>query len=275
MLRDPGVRDEGEDVTESMPDRRPGQAPDRVRPATKPAVRLPTGKVVRPAPGQRVDLSEPRRAVDVCLVFDTTGSMSDKIDGLVHCMVDFVGELAKLRLAWRLTAVPFGDLTVRGDRVVDDLPFVTTREDGERLIRELPRFNGGGNVGESSLEAVMAALGKQYRQPAVKVLVLLTDEPPLESRGLNPAVVGQALAQREVICFAAAPDLDAYRRWAEQNGGQWYLIGPSMDTTALLRFFRSLVRDVAKVARAVHEVGGGSVRRYLETGRRGELPSAD
>jgi hypothetical protein len=258
-----------------VPERRAGRAPDRARPSAKPAVRLPTGKLVRPEPGQHLQLGEPRRAVDVCLVFDTTGSMSDKIDGLVRCMVDFVGELARLKLDWQLTVVPFGDLTVRGDRVVDDLPFVTTREAGERMIRRLPRFNGGGNMGESSLEAVLAALRKPYRKHSVKVLVVLTDEPPLESQQLNTGTVGSALQTSEVICFVASPDLDGYRRWAEDNGGEWYLIGPSMDTTALLRFFRSLVKDVAKVARAVHEVGGGSVRRYLENDRRGELPSAD
>jgi hypothetical protein len=39
-----------------------------------------------------------------------------------------------------------------------------------------------------------------------------------------------------------------------------------MDTQAILSFLRSLVRSVALVASAVHEIGAGSVRRYLELG---------
>ena len=258
------------------PARRPEDAPapaQEIR-RNRPPVRMADGRLVQPQPGQRVGAARDKRAVDVCLVFDTTGSMSDKINGLVRCMVDFVAELAKLKLDWRLTAVPFGDLTVPGDRVVDDLPFVAKRGAAERLITHMPRFNGGGNNGESSLEAMMAALRKPYRAGAVKVLVVFTDEPPLEGPQLDAGTVAEALREREVICFVASPELAGYQRWASENGGVWYPIGARMDTAALLAFLRSLVRDVAAVAGAVHEVGGGSVRRYLESerARRGELP---
>jgi hypothetical protein len=43
----------------------------------------------------------------------------------------------------------------------------------------------------------------------------------------------------------------------------WYEIGQSMDTTLLLGYLRSLVRELPQVAKAVHDLGGGSVRRYL------------
>lgn len=244
-------------------------------PGHAPMLRLPDGQIVRPEPGQTIWIPHSKGgAVDICFVFDTTGSMSDKIDGLVRCMVEFVDELAKLKLDWRITAVPFGDLTIPGDRVVDGLPFVTTRAQGERLLRTLPRFSGGGNEGESSIEAVLAALKKPYRKEAVTVLVVLTDEPPLQTAQLRFDTVARALRAREVICFVASPPLKGFRRWATENGGQWYRIGQVMDTSALLAFLRSLVKNVAHVARAVHEVGGGSVRQYLalEGRRPGELP---
>jgi hypothetical protein len=211
------------------------------------------------------------RPVDICFVFDTTGSMSGKIEGLTRCMVNFVGELSRLRLDWRITAVPFGDLTVRGDRVVGDLPFVGTHDEAEQMLQTLPRFSGGGNVGESSLEAVLEALGKPYRKGTVIVLVVLTDEPPLESGELTADYVADKLLAREIICFVASSDFPGFRRWAAENGGKWYPIRQSMDTRDLLGYLRSLVRDLPKVAKAVHDVGGGSVRRYLDIGReRGE-----
>jgi hypothetical protein len=131
------------------------------------------------------------------------------------------------------------------------------------MLESLPRFNGGWNKGESSLEAVLAALDKPYRRRAVVVLVVLTDEPPLQTRKLTAAHVAERLLAKEVICFVAAPDRPGYRRWADENGGKWYPISQTMDTSALLGYLRSLVRDLPQVAKAVHELGGGSVRRYL------------
>ena len=213
-------------------------------------------------------------AVDICFVFDTTGSMSDKIDGLIECMVDLVGELSRLSLDWRITTVPFGDLTVPGDRVVEDQPFVTDRESAVQQLRTMPQFSGGGNTGESSLEALLAALRKPFRPQTVKVIILLTDEPALHSRELSPAVVGRALRQAEVITFVASPNLPYYQSWAQENGGRWYEIGSAMDTGAIVEFLRALVRQVATVAHAVHALGGGSVRRYLKLGEgdSGSLP---
>jgi hypothetical protein len=216
-----------------------------------------------------------RRMVDVCFVFDTTGSMSDKIEGLVGCLVDFVGELASLSLDWRVTAVPFGDLTVPGDVIVGDLPFAADREVAERLLRGMVRNCGGGNEGESCLEAVQAALAKPYRLGAVKVFVVLTDEPALTHR-LRPAQIESALKRAEVVTFVASPPLDYFRRWAEVTGGTWCDIGSSYDYSGVLAMLRRLVRQVARVAAAVHTLAGGSVSRYLQLppARRGGLPGS-
>ena len=51
-------------------------------------------------------------AVDVCFVFDTTGSMSDKIAGLVRCTAALVGELD------RLGSVSYTHLTLPTIRLV-------------------------------------------------------------------------------------------------------------------------------------------------------------
>ena len=227
---------------------------------------LEDGTVASLEAGKPLDFRARPREVDVCFVFDTTGSMSNKIDGLMSCMVDLVTELAGLSLDWRITAVPFGDLTVPGDRVVRDLPFVATSDQAEHLLRTMPRFDGGGNLGESSAEAMLAAFAKAYRPSAVKVFVLLTDEPALETSQAGTARVTDALAREEVVCFVASPDLPYFRHWAAMTGGDWYPIGAYIDTAAVLRFLRRLLQDVAQIANAVHELGGGSVRAYRALG---------
>jgi hypothetical protein len=209
-----------------------------------------------------------QRQVDVCFVFDTTGSMSSKLDGLVNCMSEFVGELAQLQLDWRVTAVPFGDLLI-GERIVDDLPFVSTRDAAQQLLQHMERFSGGGNGGESSLEAVQAALRKDYRDDAIKVLVVLTDEPPHEVGGLTVGRVGQMIRQGEFICFVAAPHprvqgprVEGFKQWAHANGGRWYPIRQTMPTDKILEFLRSLVQEIPRIVHKALEAG--SVRRYLE-----------
>lgn len=201
------------------------------------------------------------RMVDLCFVFDTTGSMSDKIDGLVECMVDFVRELAGLALDWRVSVVPFGDLTVPGDTIVADLPCTSDRAAAERMLRAMPRNHGGGNDGESVLEAIRAALGKPYRPGAVKVFIVLTDEPALEGQ-LTTRRIEQDLLRAEVIAFVASPALGYYRRWADVSGGAWFEIGESLDYGAIVKTLRGLAKQLALVASRVHSIAGGSVAAY-------------
>ena len=231
-------------------------------PAASPPV---AGPATQPAAPVTEDTASDLQPVDICFVFDATGSMSDKIKGLTDSLVKFVGELARLSLDWRITAVPFGDLTVKGDKIVDDSPVrAHPRKRASRCCAACPGSAGAADVGESSLEAVLAGLAKPYRSDAVIVLVVLTDEPPLESGDLTADFVADQITAREVICFAAATDHPGYRRWAADNGGQWYQIKPGMNTADLLGFLSSLVTDLPQVAKAMHDLGGGSVRRYLD-----------
>jgi len=232
------------------------QTPDR----SAPLLILGSGKTLAVLePGSEHTFSG--RMVDLCFVFDTTGSMSDKIDGLVECMVDLVRELAGLALDWRVSVVPFGDLTVPGDRIVADLPFVSERAAAERMLREMPRNYGGGNEGESVLEAIQAALRKPYRPGAVKILIVLTDEPALEGQ-LTTSRIEQDLLRAEVIAFVASPHHDYYRRWADVSGGAWLEIGSSLDYGAIVAMLRELAKQLALVASQVHGIAGGSVARY-------------
>ncbi len=191
--------------------------------------------------------------------------MSNKIEGLIRCLVELVDDLDELDLDWRLTTVPFGDLTFKhlGDDVVSTQPFVHEREAAQQQIREMPRFSGGGNYGESSIEAMFAGLAKSYRPRAVKIIVLLTDEPALTSSQTTPEAVDRGLHDAEAICFVASPpELRYFQDWAHRHGGEWYQIGPTMDFELL----RSLLSRLATVAREVHTLAGGSVKRYLELG---------
>ena len=215
---------------------------------------------------QGTTISTERPEVDIAFVFDTTGSMLDKRDGLVLSMSTFVDDLARLSLDWRTTVVPFGDLTVPGDRIDGRLPFVYGIEDSKAQLKAMPQFSGGGNTGESAIEAMDAALAKQWRPRAVKVIVLLTDDYALGADQRADEILGRLLSS-ETLCFTAGLDTPYYRSWSERSGGKWVPIGVRMDTSAILTLFRRLVRDIAETASNVHRLGRGSVRKYLELTR--------
>lgn len=243
--------------------KRPSDKPT-TREATLPVMVLPDGSSVVARSGTKGNVQ--RRALDLCFVFDTTGSMSDKIDGLVACMDDLVAKLGSLALDWRVTTVPFGDLTVPGDEVVINEPFITSVSAATRQLRSMPRFSGGGNTGESAVEAMLAACRKAYRKEAVKVLVLITDEPALGVQQGQHSV-HSALSSLDAVCFTVAPDFSYFKQWASQHGGEWRQVRTSVNTTAIMNLFTSLLARMVEVVDSVHRLGGGSVRAYLSQGR--------
>ena len=199
--------------------------------------------------------------VDVCFVFDTTGSMRDKIESLIAAMADMVVELDRRGLDWRISVVPFGDLRLPVDRVEGHHPFTADVAHAEHLLRSMPRFGGGGNGGESSIEAMQAALAKPMRPGAVPVLVLLTDDAAHQDRA-TPQQLEHELLDAEVVTFVVSGALAYYQRWASATGGRWFDIRTRPDTAAILELLQSLCRDIVEVADAVHALAEGSVARY-------------
>jgi hypothetical protein len=243
---------------------KPSSDKPTTRKAVLPVMVLPDGSSVVARSGTKGSVQH--RALDLCFVFDTTGSMSDKIDGLVECMDGLVAKLGNLALDWRVTTVPFGDLTVPGDRVIIDEPFVASVSAATQQLRSMPRFSGGGNTGESAVEAMLAACRKTYRKDAVKVLVLITDEPALGYKQGQHSV-HSSLSSLDAICFTVAPDFSYYKQWASQHGGEWRQVNVSVSTTAIMNLFTSLLTRMVEVVDSVHRLGGGSVRAYLGQGR--------
>jgi von Willebrand factor type A domain len=216
-------------------------------------------KIVAHKPGTSVNVGP--SLADICIVFDTTGSMSGKITQLIECMTGFADELGSLSLDWRISVVPFGGLTEPGDRVELQWPFVTTAQQAKTQLRQMPRFSGEENIRESSIEAMLGAADKPWRQGAVRVVVLLTDEPAV---GENRAYEVLAKFQKqEIITFVASPARPYFLMWAKETAGQWYRVGPSMNTGELLTLLHGLTHRVAITAAEVHAMAGGDYQKYL------------
>jgi Mg-chelatase subunit ChlD len=202
------------------------------------------------------------RGIDIVFVIDTTGSMSDKIEGLLATCSRFVDELAKLALSHRIAVVAFGDLTVPGD----DITVFEFTDDVQRVketLSAVPRYGGGGNSGESSLEALDKALALHFRPNVVKALILITDEPALQHE-VNAVDLTRRLAQKEMLTFVVSPPEHYYQEMARRTGGVWYQVSANADFTGLIEVFRKLAAKLSSVVADVYRLGNGSVAKYLQ-----------
>jgi hypothetical protein len=201
------------------------------------------------------------RGVDLVFVIDTTGSMSDKIEGLLETCSRFADDFNALHLNHRIAIVSFGDLRVPGDKI-QNTAFTSQVEVTKKSLRNIPRNSGGGNEGESSLEALARALALPFRPDAVKTIVLITDEPADQHHLRAGDLIGR-LTEREMLVFVASPPHDYFKQMAQRNGGKWYKISAQTRFNDLLNLFRDLARKVSQVVFDVYQVGDGSVASYL------------
>ncbi|HTP08471.1 MAG TPA: vWA domain-containing protein [Anaerolineae bacterium] len=201
------------------------------------------------------------RGIDLVFVIDTTGSMSDKIESLLATCSRFADDFNALHLNQRIAIVSFGDLRVEGDKI-QNTAFTSSVEVTKKSLQNIPRNNGGGNEGESSLEALERALSLPFRSGAVKAIVLITDE-PADQHHLHAEEMMGRLTEREMLVFVASPPYKYFQRMALRNGGQWYRISAHTNFNDLLKIFRDLAQKVSQVASDVYRISDGSVADYL------------
>lgn len=219
--------------------------------------------LARPRPSEEEMLLATRgKSVDLVFVIDTTGSMSDKIKGLLQTSAKFVDRFGKLQMDSRIAIVAFGDLTVKGDKIVAT-SFTSNLETTKNSLKKIPRFSGGGNRGESSLEAMQKAMALDFRSNVVKVLLLMTDEPALENRNLKVGDVMKDLQYREMLTFVVSTPEKYYKEMAARNGGKWYKISSHTDFTDLLEMFGDIAERVSDTVAEVYRLGDGKVSDYL------------
>lgn len=202
-----------------------------------------------------------QQKVDLVFTIDTTGSMSDKIESLLATCEKFVDEFATLNLDYRVAIVAFGDLTVPGDRI-ERTAFTDKVGVVRKSLRNIPRYSGGGNEGESSLEALGKAMGLPFRPNTVKVIILITDEPAHQHRVRASDVISRIL-QEEFLAFVVSPAIAYFKDMARKSGGKWYRVAANTDFTDLLSMFQQIAKKVSKVVSDVHELSDGNVSDYL------------
>ncbi|MCS6866575.1 MAG: VWA domain-containing protein [Gemmataceae bacterium] len=140
---------------------------------------------------------------DVVFVLDISASMQWAIDDLKNGIGQFTEALSKARVDFRLGLVVFEDAT-RPNEGVNVIHFkggpftADTAVFREEVSQLRIKIGSGGDIPESSLEALVKACELPFRKEATKVLLLITDAPPQVSRGRpEQAVENVVVAIRE------------------------------------------------------------------------------
>jgi Mg-chelatase subunit ChlD len=144
-----------------------------------------SGKTVRAADlahtiQKKLSDLQARRRADIMFVLDCTGSMRGELDAIRDAILDFAQTISGEGVRARVGLIEFRDrfngeehraLLFAGHPFTDD-PAMFRRE-----VSKL-KAEGGDDIPESSLDAVMLALRQPFDETANKVIVLVTDAPP-------------------------------------------------------------------------------------------------
>lgn len=109
--------------------------------------------------------------VDVVFVLDTTGSMTQELNGMVENLIEFSNILENYGVLARVGLVTFGDEI----RLTADL---TPSFEKIRRLLQSQTADGGGDVPEISLDALNEALNMNFLDNSQKILILITDASP-------------------------------------------------------------------------------------------------
>lgn len=179
-------------------------------------------------------------AVDVVFLLDTTDSMSPYIAGLQRRCIEFASLVREQGFDCRLGLIGFGDVEINEPlHVFEPTDQLQTFQSA---VASVPRTHGG-DLPESSLEAVRRALQMSLREQAALCLVLITDEACHHEDEL-PAL-GEALKQRRAVVYVASRSRFA-NLYAPLcvNGGRFFSIEGARFDDILLGVAKSLTNQI-------------------------------
>ena len=173
--------------------------------------------------------------LDLMLMIDTTGSMSDELRYLSEELKDMVARIASKDRSFSIR-VSVNFYRDEGDEyVVKYFDFRTDIDDCLKIISE-QRADGGGDLPEAVHTALENAVnGHQWRNDAIKICFLVLDAPPhteSEIQGINAKIVSsvkdaaaQGIRMVPVLC-SGSDDQTEYlcRSFAALTGGTFLFL---------------------------------------------------
>lgn len=195
--------------------------------------------------------------VDIVVLLDTTGSMGWCRDEIVDHICGFADDLSRLQHDLRIALYAFRDL--RWLESPTHYPFTADIKEFQTLVRKQEAYGGGGNNGESSLDAAFDAMEVyQFRPDAGRYFLLFTDEPPHspDQNGRTVCDLAAALRRDRIVTYVVSDPLPPFVEIADSYGGLHFDIRASRG--AFRPLFFNLSRSITEMSMGRPPLGAGS-----------------
>lgn len=200
----------------------------------------------------------PMPIVDVMFALDTTGSMGWAINGVSTGIQNFVDELAKKKkMDVRFGLVAFKHYIDGANQlrviIVNKEPFTTDVIGFRNEVRQLRAGGGGDN--ESSLDGVAEAAKQPFRPKATKVILLITDEPPIipdkRIKTVKDAVGELKLAKIDQLHLVVRPEhRTTFEGLRDAAPGEYFDLSRVVQGDAFAKLLPELSKVIASAAEA-------------------------
>lgn len=183
---------------------------------------------------------------DIVFVFDTTGSMADKINDLLNISRQFVIKIQQSSIDYRLGFVSFGCIE-EANVIRNVLPLTKNVTELEDLLRKTQAWGGGS---EDPITALNFALTNfQYRTNAKRIFILITDEDYSKNSvsGLSFNNINHLMQKNNVLAYVVAPAFNDFQNLATQNHGKFYdIFGSRNFTDIIMNIGSSISKDLLR-----------------------------
>lgn len=122
------------------------------------------------------------KRAQVMFTLDITGSMSGELEGVKDSIKDFMDYVQAEGLAVEVGLIAFRDLEENEPPEVlrfSTGSFTSNAREFKSKLSRLSVDGGGGNPGESSFDAMVLASQQPFSHDVTRILIHITDEPPL------------------------------------------------------------------------------------------------
>ncbi len=203
---------------------------------------------------------EGRRKADILFVLDCTASMKPELTVMKEAILSFTDTVVNAGVETRVGLIAFRDRHPQGahpgeEALVMDFggtPFTKDPEQFRQVVQPLTA-GGGGDLEESSLDAILLALRQPFAPDADKVIVLVTDAPPkipdVEAQSVaqvSAAIQQAGVRQMYLVIRVQEKANNAYLQLLERTDGLAFDLGYGDDFSARAENFKRTLLQLGK-----------------------------
>ncbi|HEY9704895.1 MAG TPA: VWA domain-containing protein [Allocoleopsis sp.] len=201
-----------------------------------------------------------KKQAEIMFVLDCTGRMQGEIDTIKTTITDFADTIEKDNVRVKVGLIEFRDRLINEEHRVLKFNGEIFTNNPEIFRKEVEKIkaDGGGDIPESSLDAIMLALNQPFTPEVTKVIVLITDAPPhipdQETKNIEEVIKKLAeknIDQIHLVIRNEEEDSKVYRQLIGEAKGLCFELGKGEDFKSRSEHFKKVLMQLGKTISAM------------------------